>query len=231
MPALRKFMFTNVFDDQPMPMPAVVEALPNPPEPVVAEPPPPPEPTFSAADLEAARAEGIAAGREEGVRMAAEAIGQQIADASARILAAMDALFAQQSVAADMAAREAVAVAVTVARKLLPAMAERGATEEVGRLVAQALELTREEPRVVIRVTEALHEPLEAHIRGMVEGRGFQGQVVLVADAGIAAGDCAIEWSSGGAERDTAALWQQIDAILERNLNEAPAPVGDPVAS
>ncbi len=231
MATLRRFMFTNVFDEQPTFKPAVVEAIPNLPEPVVSEPLPPPEPTFSTADLEAARAEGFATGREEGIRLAAEAIGQQIAEASARILEAMDKLFAQQSAAADTTAREAVAVAVAIARKLLPVLAERGAAEEVSRLVAQALELTREEPRVVIRVAEALREPLEAHIRGLAEGRGFQGQIVMVADAGMAPGDCAIEWTSGGAERDTAALWQQIDAIVERNLNEAPAPVGDPVAS
>lgn len=229
MPPLRRFMFDTVFDERPNPAPIVAEVLPETPVPDV--PAPAPEPTFSVADLAAARAEGVAAGQEEGMRHAAEAIGQQIATALVRILEGMDKLFAQQSAATDTAARESVAIALAIARKLLPALAERGAAEEIGRLVTQALELARDEPRVVIRVAEALREPLEAHIQTMVEGRDFRGQVVLTGDTAMALGDCAIEWGAGGAERDSAALWQQIDTIVERNLNEAPAPPGDPAAS
>ena len=230
MAAARRFQFRTVFDDEPRPAPAAAAEAPPPVvEPEMPEPEP--APTFSEADLVAARQEAFAAGREDGIRQAAEAIEQRIAETMARIVESMDGLFAQQSATADVAARDAAVIAVQIARKVLPALAERCAAEEIGRLVSQAMALARDEPRVVIRVAEALREPLEVHLRALTEGRGFQGQIVLTGDPAMAAGDCAVEWSAGGAERDTAALWRQIDAIVERNLNEAPAPTGDPVSS
>lgn len=232
MAAARKFLFSTVFDNEPAAFPEVAEAevAAAPPEAEAAAPPPPP-PTFSEAELAAARDEAFAAGREDGIRQAAEAVGQQIADTLLRLMEHLDQLFARQASAAEVAATEAAAVAVAITRKVLPVLAGRGAVEEVSGLIGQAMELARDEPRVIIRVAESLREPLAGHIQALTEGRGFRGEVVLTGDPAMAPGDCAVDWSAGGAERDSAALWRQIDAIVERNLNTVPAPRGEPAAS
>ena len=40
----------------------------------------------------------------------------------------------------------------------------------------------------------------------------------LIPDGSIEEGDCQIEWESGGASRNVASMWQEIDEILNRNL-------------
>jgi len=45
---------------------------------------------------------------------------------------------------------------------------------------------------------------------------------VIREDAAISYGNCKIEWSNGGAERNMDELWRQIDQIVENNLSATP---------
>ncbi len=86
---------------------------------------------------------------------------------------------------------------------------------------------------MVIRIADALLDPLRERLDEVAAKAAFDGKVVLLADEALAPSDVRVEWADGGAERDTGRLWAEIDQVLERNLGDsrlgAPAP-GDTAA-
>ena len=59
-------------------------------------------------------------------------------------------------------------------------------------------------PHVVVRVNDALHDTARTQLDEIARTRGFEGRLVVVAEAEIAVGDCKIEWADGGIIRNTA---------------------------
>ena len=173
-------------------------------------------PVFTEAELEQARAEALAAGREQGFRDAAASLEQAIAGT----LDAIAGRFAELMEGAKRDSRrrdsEALAAAMTVLRKMFPALSGRHGLAEIEALVAECLERLREEPRLVIRVADQMLDPLRERLDGLAERCSYEGRIVLMADEALEAGDGRVEWADGGAERDSGRLWRQIDGILAR---------------
>ena len=177
-------------------------------------------PVFTEAELEQARAECLESGREAGFREAAASIEQTIARALEAIAGQLPDL--KETVVQDARRRdsEALAAAMAVLRKLFADLTARHGLAEVEALVAECLERIREEPRVVIRVADPLLDSLRARLDALAEGCGFEGKIVLLAEEGLGAGDARVEWADGGAERDTAGIWRQVEDILARAAPE-----------
>lgn len=211
MGAPQKFLFTTSFDEEEAPEPAAEAEVPEP-------PPEPAAPTFSEEQMQAARDEGFAVGREEGQREAMSAIQIQTLDALKQITADISELFAIQEQANETLTRDAVKIAEACVRKLFPDLNARNAIGEIARLVRMSLQYVMEEPRVIVRVHTSLRDQIAAHLEGLRAGGSYEGEINVIADESIAAGDCRVEWSGGGAERDSAALWKTIDEIVARNL-------------
>ncbi len=214
MPNVRKFMFDNDFDERSRTRKAIKKAA------EAAAPPPPPPPTFSEADLAQAREEAHAAGRLAGLEESGAGVEAHATKALERIADDLAKLFERQRAAADDSRRGAVAVAATIAAKMFPALNRRGGLDEIADLVADTLDRLRDEPRVVVRVAPEQRAPLEARIAEMARNAGFEGKVTLLDAPDVPAGDCRLEWTDGGAERDSDTLWSDIDAIVERHLAE-----------
>ena len=229
---VRKFLFDTSFDAPEAPEePAVDPVEEVEPEPV---PEPPPPPTYSEADLAAARAEAEAAGREEGLNEAGAGVERRAAAALEAITTRLDGLAQSHAETQATLQREAAAVAIAVARKMLPELARRNGLNEIERAVEDAMGLILEEPRVTIRVAEAMLDAVRGGLTDLVDRSGFEGRLSIAGDPAMADGDCRIDWSAGGAERDTEALWRDIDEIIVRNLGppDSPAaPVAAPAAA
>ncbi|MGF1608438.1 MAG: hypothetical protein ACFCUQ_03515 [Kiloniellales bacterium] len=206
----RKFLFDNSFDPQPQ-----VGAKP---EPAPGKPQPAPEPSFTRAELEAARAEGFAAGREQGQGEARATAERAIAQTLAAIDTALSSLLAQQGEALAAHERSAFAAGVTIVRKLFPRLAAREAMSEIEQVIEDCLKRLRSEPRIVVRVADALLDQLREHLDSLLQRAGFEGKIVLLADETLAADAVRVEWADGGAERDSGEIWQAIDGVLERAL-------------
>jgi flagellar assembly protein FliH len=187
-------------------------------------------PTFSEEDVNQARSEGFAAGREEGIRESANATECRIMETVAMIAERLSELFRVQEEASAAAAQNAISVATAVTRKVFPDLARRNALGEVDLVLRDVMDKVADEPRVVMHVNDQLYEPLTQRIATLAGHHGFQGQVLLRADAEIPPGDCRLEWSNGGCDRDAAGLWREIDAIIARNLGTGPAGEDEPVA-
>lgn len=220
MSVVRKFLFDTDFDDEGVAThPRRVEEPAPPPPP--AEPEPPPPPTFSEAELQAARDQAFAAGRTAGTREAEAATGRKLAAAVQAAASGLQALEQQMRREAEERHREAIRVAMTVAARVLPEMAARNGMAEVEGLFRECMGFLLEEPRVTVRVADALAEAARERLEAVAGTSGFEGRLLVLGDAAMAVGDCRVEWAEGGAERNFARVWQDIETVLERALGHA----------
>jgi flagellar assembly protein FliH len=185
------------------------------------EPDLPPPPSFTEEDLqvvrEAAYEEGHRAGLTEGV----ESTEHLMAEAMTRLAEALTSLHEAQEEAADANQRVAARVAMAVLKKVLPATCEQNAFEEVIRTVQDCFANVLDEPRIIVRVEQDLVDPVRDRLEAVAGMHGFEGRVVVQPDPRVMRGDCRVEWTDGGAERDQVRLIADIEAAVERSV--APA--------
>jgi flagellar assembly protein FliH len=186
-----------------------------------APPRKPPPLKFGEEDLEQARAEGHAAGKEAGAQEAMQTIDQQISQAANAISAQLNALSEVQAQTNERQGREGLEVALSVVRKLFPQLAGRNGLGEIEAIVCDCLERLRSEPRIVIRICDALLDPVEARLNELVARAGFEGKIVYLSQDDLGPGDVRVEWADGGAERDSERLWREIDEITARLIEPA----------
>ncbi|MDH3791916.1 MAG: FliH/SctL family protein [Rhodospirillales bacterium] len=209
MARVQKFLFETTFDADCRDAAAAREKMPP--------------PRFSEEDLAKARSEGFAAGQAAGGEEARRATDHAAAEALAALAGHFEAAAAQLAEANDNRVRRAIEIAVVVLRKVFPELSRRNALIETEALIGQCLAQLPDEPRVVIRVTDALLDPLNEQIAALAEKAGFEGKIVLLAEESLSASDVRVEWADGGAERDTDCLWAEIEQVLERALGTAPS--------
>ncbi len=209
MSGIRPFTFDTDFDE-PEFDPADLE------DDADQEPEEPPPPTFSEEELEAARNEALHAGIEAGLEEALSRIEQTTSQAMEQLAGSAETLLADADRRTREMRRDTLDVAMAIARKLMPAAARRHALDEIEALISECLADLVDEPRLVIRVPEALQEPIRERAEAMARARGFEGRIVVIADPRLGDTDCRIEWAEGGAERDQDGLWQAIEAIAAR---------------
>ena len=113
---------------------------------------------------------------------------------------------------------EAVDVAVAVARKLCSELIAREPLGEVMALVADCFSHLVATPHLVVRINETLYEDARERIERLASQSGFQGRLVLLAEPGIATGDCRIEWADGGVVLERAAIEAKINELVGRYI-------------
>ncbi len=192
----RKFTFDTVFDGGRVVTPA---------EPVA---------TFSAEDLEAARAEGFAEGRRSAQALADLEAAAALAEASRAIRAGLTALGDVARAHKADSARLALAVGRSIAGAALDAFPE-------GPLVAAMQALAREveaQPRLTVRTAPGQAERLGEPLHQAAEAAGFTGQVVVKADPALAPAAFTFDWGEGRATFDPQAAAARVAAVLDEAL-------------
>ena len=187
-----------------------------------------PPPKFSAEELEAAKlaayAEGEAAGRN-----AAYGEHQQNIERALQAIAGTLAEIAGAEERSRVAARkEATELAAAIARKLAGRLIARQPQDQIEALVLRCMDDMRDEPRLVVRAAESVVQLLDQRVDQLVAQSGFGGKVVLVPDDTMAPTDCRIDWADGSAERNQAALEQEVDQAVERYVAGLQAQLGEP---
>jgi flagellar assembly protein FliH len=157
---------------------------------------------------------GFAAGTAE-AKAAAET---RAAAALERIASALDGLNKGLSGIAAGLESESVAVAVAVARKLAPELVAREPFAEIEALAAGCFQHLVATPQVMVRVNAALQQTARERLAEIARACGLDSRLVVLAEPGIAPGDCRIEWADGGINRDSAATEAAIDAAVRRYL-------------
>ncbi|CAA7611704.1 Flagellar assembly protein H [Candidatus Terasakiella magnetica] len=215
MSTYKKYMFDLDFSPQHA-RPHTPETAPE--EEEVYEPEAPPPPTFTEEDLQLVRDSAYDEGHRQGLEEATQTTEHAMALAMTNLTAGLAGLAEAQADAADVSQRVAARVAMAVLKRVLPAACESNAFEEVVRTVQECFAHVLDEPRIIVRVAASLVDPVREKLEAEAVHHGFEGRVVVQADPRLGAGDCRVEWTDGGAERDQARLLADIEAAVERSL-------------
>jgi flagellar assembly protein FliH len=113
---------------------------------------------------------------------------------------------------------EAVDVAVAVARKLCGDLIAAEPLGEITALVSDCFSHLVSTPHLVVRINDALYEAAREKIERQATQSGFEGRLVILAEPGIATGDCRIEWADGGVVRERAAIEAKINELVGRYM-------------
>lgn len=113
---------------------------------------------------------------------------------------------------------EAVDVAVAVARKLCGELIAAQPLGEITALVSDCFSHLVSTPHLVVRINDALYEAAREQIERQATQSGFEGRLVILAEPGIATGDCRIEWADGGVVLERAAIEAKINELVGRYM-------------
>ncbi len=162
------------------------------------------KPTVALAVHEAALAQAQAEAYRNGTQAADARTAAHTANACDRIAQGLAVL--AQGLAAIEARLEAesVEVAVAVARKLAPELIAAEPLAEISALAAGCFRQLVAAPHVVVRIAEPVYEAAHPRLEEIAQLHGFAGRLVVLAEPGMAAGDCRIEWADGGVARERA---------------------------
>ncbi len=239
---MQRFLFDTSFDTTASVEPFAPTELevPEPEDKPAEQPPEMQEPAAPAVDErelieEKAKAfsEGEAQGREAALAEAAASVEQRCSALLEDIAAKLpDSLRAEES-AYRVASQESLALAQATLKKVFPRLEQRAALAEVEALVEASLAQLRQEPRVVLRLPDALLDPMRERLDGLTQSHGFEGKVVLLADPELGPSDVRVEFADGGMERCARQLWSEIESrILEAGAHgETPADAPTPPPS
>lgn len=183
-------------------------------------------PAYSKEDLDRARAEGVALGRAEAlaecnIERETGRLRQATLDA---IAGRLGELLANAAEASEHAARDAVAVAAVIARKLLPRLYRERACSELEELITRVLAGIGDQPKATVRIAPALVDELAPLIEASIAARSHDQRLTILGDPAIQEGDCRIDWPGGGVIRDEGLLWHEIDALLCECVAHGPPP-------
>lgn len=152
---------------------------------------------LAAAAAETARLSAVA------LQMAASSIGEiarRFSEAEARIEA------------------ESVDIAAAIARKLAPELVAREPFAEVSALVRNCLSHLSRAPHLVVRINDQIYQEAREKLERIAQDSGFEGRLVILAEAAVAAGDCRIEWADGGVSRTAAETDAVIATMVQRYI-------------
>jgi flagellar assembly protein FliH len=165
-----------------------------------------------------AEARAYRAGYEAGQREAKAESDRRSALALEEIGIAIKAIASRFSGIEARMETEAVDVAVAVARKLCTELVSREPLGEITALVADCFSHLVATPHLVVRINDQLYDAARANIERQAAQGGFEGRLVILAEPGIATGDCRIEWADGGVVLERAAVEAKISELVGRYL-------------
>lgn len=191
----------------------------------LAEPAAPPPPVFTEADIKNAEQEGYRKGFLEGTtdgRKQAEAeqdqqvrLMQQALEQTGRLMDKViddyNAYIAQQQAAMPK-------LALSIARKIAGKALNENALTLLESIVLPCVEKSLGSPQISITVNDTLAQRLEETLSTHFAGNHAPGEIAIHSDPDMQPGDCRVEWAGGALERNTNALWQQVEAIVDNMI-------------
>lgn len=167
---------------------------------------------------ESAFQKGLASGKAE----ASEAIAKELVAVMDRVADQVNTLFGQHVQLQDRMERDATQLALAMARKLAATALEAHPHAEIETLITECMEACREQPRIVVRLSQKQCEPLAEKIEELKQRNGFTGEVIVIGDDEIRDGDCLVEWPDGGAERRSAQVSDAIEKLVQSFIMKPP---------
>lgn len=185
-----------------------------------ADLPPPPPPTFSEDELAEARTRALEDGKRAGLAEAEASRERFIASLLQSIAQQSAELLGQDQQRACQYETEILLVARTLFARLFPALNAAHGLKEVEAMVASVLADQRQQPELIIEVAPDAVDEIRALAEETLARLHGHGKLTIVAKPHLGPGDCQMHWNDGGAERNAAALAEQMLARLDDLLAE-----------
>lgn len=206
----KKFFFDrNIFDAPPKEEPL--------------EDAPPPPPVFSEEELAAARDIAFEQGRQQGQKEQLASREQFVAQTLSKIADSFSHLFAAETLRENVFEKESLRLAVAALDLLFPALTEKAGRDEVRKVIQKTLADHRKTKEISIYVAPGMHGEIEALISRLRANEHDEVLWRVIEDTGLTQGDCRLEWSDGGAVRDSVRAARDIRRNME-NLLAEPVP-------
>ncbi len=198
----KKFYFDmNIFDAPPKE--EIVEDLP------------PPPPVFSEDELAAAKDMSFEQGRQQGQKEQTESREQYVAVTLDTIAQNFSKLFAAETVREAVFEKESLRLAISLLDLLYPSFDQKVGADEVRKVIEKTLTDHRKTKEITVRVSSGLKGEIEAMITRIRREEHEEVLWRVVEDPDLAPGDCMLEWSDGGAVRDSVRTARDIRKNLE----------------
>ena len=181
------------------------------------------EPTFSLQELQDQKAIEYKRGLQEGQAQMLTGIEKETANILDMVSSKVMTLSERHKEWAETVNKDAVKLTRVIMQKLAPRMMKEWELHEIEETIKEAFKFLSNEPRVLIRVSERAHEPIETEIARITSKAGFQGDVQVLGDQLINNGDCSISWDAGSLEKSLEETWSNIDKIIDNVLAERTA--------
>lgn len=214
MTTIRKYMFDTAIFDPPLEEVEETDAADaKPPEPVE---PPPPSATMD--EVQRARREAFDMGKQAALEEAEFQHQQANATALSHVASVADHFLAREIDAYLSLERDIVAVAIGIAKRLFPTLAERGTLDELRTLADTHLSSLQRDRQITIALPTGTREEITSDLREVLASRGLEESVRLIEDPALEPSDCRISWGDGGVERLTERVWEAVEDAAARAL-------------
>jgi flagellar assembly protein FliH len=171
--------------------------------------------TLTNEELENLQANARSEGETNAQARATDALERSIAALTISVRAALDNSHAEIEALRDDAARLALAMAKRIAPAALAALPEG----DVEIALRQAMHQAIGEPRITLRAAPTVAQALESRLAQIALEEGYDGRVMLAADAHMQGADCRIEWRGGGAERSEQIIEEALTALIAHRFS------------
>ena len=222
MTELKEFLFDFDFDDIQL-MKEIDQAtnekeIPNnddvlaEPDPVVA--------TYSEEELLAARQEGFAAGKEDGVKESLGGLEHNMCQILDKIASGITGVVEDQNAFNEKTTNETLQLTLSICRKLFPVLSEEGKLTEVASMTESMVSQILAQPKITIFVNSNIIASLKEKIDPFLAERGYEGIATILEDPSLPVSGCRIRWQDGEAFRDPEVGLQDIEQIISSSLND-----------
>jgi len=169
---------------------------------------------------EDALAAAFAQGRAEGAQEAYSEIEARIATAFETASAQIATLLQRQAQMTTQMKHDAAILAHAIAKYLAPALVNEKPLAEFETLIEQCFAEMHDEPRVVVKVSAGMVEPMKVKVDELTARLNPASEIIVAADPSLSDMDCRIEWSDGGIERNYAHLEGLISEAVQRYVSQ-----------
>jgi flagellar assembly protein FliH len=176
----------------------------------------PPAPTFSAEELESARAAGLAEGRTEGRKEAAQFAARLHTEAITQANSVLQILSAELDTHYVSVRDDAAKLALAIGKSIAGAALARYGEENALAVVEAAMEDLREVSAARLRVAPQVADALGSALEDRAKLQGLSTPIALIADAAIAPGDVRLEFSGGSYSRIAADIIARIETLMQQ---------------
>lgn len=108
-------------------------------------------------------------------------------------------------------------IALAIARKIVPNFVQKNGLQEMLASIEVTVAEMINEPRMVLRISEAQFDDISREINALTARVGYGGKMIILADSTLAANDCRLEWADGGMERSINLIWSEIEKQMQRH--------------